>query len=71
MVKEKGLEQIQSTDELEKIIKQVVAQHPQQVAEYKAGKEKMFGFFVGQIMQKTQGKGNPKLIQEILKKLLQ
>jgi aspartyl-tRNA(Asn)/glutamyl-tRNA(Gln) amidotransferase subunit B len=71
VVKERGLEQIQSTDEIERIIKQVLEQNPQQVAEYKAGKEKMFGFFVGQIMQKTQGKGNPKIIQEILKKLLQ
>lgn len=70
LVKEHGFEQIQSTDEIEKIIKQVLEQHPAQIAEYKSGKEKMFGFFVGQIMQKTQGKGNPKIIQELLKKLL-
>ena len=70
IVKERGLEQIQSADELEKIIKEVVAQYPVQVAEYKAGKEKMFGFFVGQIMQKTAGKANPKIIPELLKKYL-
>lgn len=71
VVKELGLEQIQSTDEIERIIKEVLEKNPVQVAEYKSGKEKMFGFFVGQIMQKTAGKGNPKIIQEILKKLLQ
>ena len=70
IVKEHGLEQIQSTDEIEKIIKEVIEKNPAQVAEYRSGKEKMFGFFVGQIMQKTQGKGNPKIIQEILKKYL-
>lgn len=71
VVKELGLEQIQSTDEIEKIIKEVLEKNPAQVAEYKSGKEKMFGFFVGQIMQKTAGKGNPKIIQDILKKYLQ
>lgn len=71
IVKEQGLEQIQSTDELESVIKQIIAQYPNQVAEYKSGKEKMFGFFVGQIMQKTKGKGDPKIIQELLKKSLQ
>lgn len=71
VVKEQGLEQIQSTDELEKIIKETIEKNPNQVAEYKAGKEKMFGFFVGQIMQKTAGKGNPKIIQDLLKKHLQ
>jgi aspartyl-tRNA(Asn)/glutamyl-tRNA(Gln) amidotransferase subunit B len=70
VVKEQGLEQIQSTEEIEKIIKEVLHANPHQVAEYKAGKEKMFGFFVGQIMQKTAGKGNPKIIQDVLKKYL-
>ncbi len=70
IVKERGLEQIQSTEEIEKIVKEVIAQFPAQVAEYKSGKEKMFGFFVGQIMQKTAGKANPKIIPELLKKYL-
>ncbi len=70
LVKEHGFEQIQSTGEIEAIIKQIIDQNPAQVAEYKSGKEKMFGFFVGLAMQKTQGKGNPKIIQELLKKLL-
>jgi aspartyl-tRNA(Asn)/glutamyl-tRNA(Gln) amidotransferase subunit B len=70
IVKEKGLEQIGSTEELEKIVKEIIEANPQVVADYKAGKDKLFGFFVGQAMQKTQGKGNPKIIQELLKKYL-
>lgn len=71
VMKEKGLEQIESAEELETVIKEIIDTNPQQVADYKAGKVKLFGFFVGQAMEKTKGKGNPKLIQEILKKLLQ
>lgn len=70
IVKEKGLEQIGSSEELEAIVIALVAAHPTQAGEYKAGKEKMFGFFVGQAMAKTQGKGDPKVIQELLKKHL-
>ncbi len=70
IVKEKGLEQMGSSEELEAMVKELLAANPSQVAEYKAGKEKMFGFFVGQMMQKTKGKGDPKLIQELLKKHL-
>lgn len=70
LVKAKGLEQIGSADELEAIIKEIITQNPQEVARYKAGTEKLFGFFVGQAMAKTKGKGNPKLINELLKKYL-
>jgi len=70
VVKEKGLEQIGSVEELEKMIKEIIKVYPQQVEKYKAGKEKLFGFFVGQIMQKTKGKGNPNVIQQLLKKYL-
>ncbi len=70
LVKAKGLEQVDSLDELEKIIKDILAQNPQEVERYKAGTEKLFGFFVGQAMAKTKGKGNPKLINELLKKHL-
>lgn len=70
VVKEKGLEQIGSSDELEAIVKEIVDAHPDQVEQLKSGKDRMFGFFVGQAMKKTQGKGNPKIIQELLKKHL-
>jgi aspartyl-tRNA(Asn)/glutamyl-tRNA(Gln) amidotransferase subunit B len=70
IVKEKGLEQIGSSEELEAIISKMVAEYPAQVAEYQAGKHKVFGFFVGESMKRTKGKGDPKLIQELLKKHL-
>jgi len=70
IVKEKGLEQVGSSEELEAIVKEIVAQYAQQAQEYRAGNQKLFGFFVGQAMQKTKGKGNPKVIQELLKKYL-
>ena len=55
---------------LEEIAKKVVDSNPDQVAAYKDGKDKLFGFFVGQVMKETQGKANPKSVNEILKKLL-
>lgn len=71
IVKEKGLQQIGSVEELEAIVKDIIAQNPDSVTQYKNGKEQLFGFFVGQAMQKTRGKGNPKIITELLKKHLQ
>lgn len=71
IVKEKGLEQIGSIEELEQIVKDIIAQHPAQVEQYRSGKDKMFGFFVGQAMKKTSGKGNPVIIHDLLKKYLQ
>ncbi len=70
IVKKEGLEQVGSSDELEKIVVEIIAANPENVQEYKSGKQKIFGFFVGQAMQKTNGKGNPKIIQELLKKHL-
>ena len=70
IVKDKGLEQIGDSAELEKIVKEIVESNPDSVAKYKGGKDKLFGFFVGQAMQKTKGKGNPKIINELLKKYL-
>jgi len=70
IVKEKGLEQMGDSGELEKIIKEIVENNPKEVAEYKSGREKVFGFFVGQAMQKTKGKGDPTAINVLLKKYL-
>ncbi len=70
VVKQKGLEQIGSVDELEAIVKKILEDNTSNVAAYKAGQTKLFGFFVGEAMKRTQGKGNPKLLTEILKKLL-
>lgn len=70
IVEEKGLRQVSDTGELEAIVDTVIADNPAQVEQLKAGKDKLIGFFVGQVMQKTQGKANPGVVNEILKKKL-
>ena len=70
IIQSKGLVQIQDESILEDIAKKVIESNPDQVSAYKAGKDKLFGFFVGQIMKETQGKANPKAVNEILKDLL-
>ena len=70
IIQSKGLVQIQDESILEDIAKKVIDSNPDQVSAYKAGKDKLFGFFVGQIMKETQGKANPKAVNEILKDLL-
>jgi len=66
----KGMQQISDEDELEKIVDKILADNTNQVDAYKSGKDKLFGFFVGQVMKVTQGKANPGLVNEILKKKL-
>ncbi|MBK7230288.1 MAG: Asp-tRNA(Asn)/Glu-tRNA(Gln) amidotransferase subunit GatB [Ignavibacteriales bacterium] len=70
IVKEKNLVQISDSSEIEAIIKKIVDANLNQVAEYHSGKEKVFGFFVGQVMKESKGKANPKLVNDILKKML-
>ncbi len=70
IVEEKGLKQITSPDEIKKSLQAVLDENQDKVAEYKSGKEKLFGFFIGQAMKKTGGKANPKMLNEILRKLL-
>ena len=70
VVAEKGLVQLSDTGEIERIIDEVVAASPQQLAQYRAGKETLFGFFVGQVMKASKGKANPKLVNEVLKQKL-
>ena len=70
IVAEQGLVQMSDGDALREIIAQVLARHPEQVAAYRAGKEKLFGFFVGQTMKATQGKANPAMVNTLLKQLL-
>lgn len=65
-----GLEQIDDEAELEKTIKEILDENKPQVEEYRGGKENILQFFVGQTMSATKGKANPKMVQEILKKLL-
>ncbi len=70
IVDEKDLKQIGSSDELEAIVVAVLAANPDNVAKYKAGNERLFPYFVGQAMKETKGKGNPVIMQELLKKHL-
>ena len=70
IIESKGLVQIQDESLLEEIANKVIESNPDQVSAYKNGKDKLFGFFVGQVMKETQGKANPKSVNEILRKIL-
>jgi aspartyl-tRNA(Asn)/glutamyl-tRNA(Gln) amidotransferase subunit B len=66
LVKEKNLVQVSDEGELLAIVREIIAANPGQVAEYRAGKTKLMGYFVGQLMQKTKGRANPKLANQLL-----
>ena len=70
IVKEKNLLQISGSSEIEVIVQKIIDANPKEVDEYHSGKEKVFGFFVGQVMKESMGKANPKLVNDILKKRL-
>jgi aspartyl-tRNA(Asn)/glutamyl-tRNA(Gln) amidotransferase subunit B len=70
IVSEKGLEQLSDRGSIEAAIDQVLAANPKQIAQYQSGNDKVFGFFVGQIMKATQGKANPQKVNEILREKL-
>lgn len=70
IVQQKGLEQVSDLMSIEKAIDQILSAHSEQVTEFRAGKEKVFGFLVGQVMKATQGKANPQKVNEILRKKL-
>ena len=70
IIEEKGLKQITDTGAIERAIEDVMAKNPGQLAEYRSGKDKLFGFFVGQVMKATQGKANPAQVNEILRRRL-
>ncbi len=70
IVSEKGIKQISDQAEIEAIISQVIDKNQDEVSRYRAGQEKLLGFFVGEVMKATQGKANPKLVNEILRKKL-
>ncbi|QKT02870.1 Asp-tRNA(Asn)/Glu-tRNA(Gln) amidotransferase subunit GatB [Ectothiorhodospiraceae bacterium 2226] len=70
VIEAKGLKQITDTSAIETVIDEVIAGNPQQLEQYRAGKDKLFGFFVGQVMKATQGKANPAQVNELLKRKL-
>jgi len=70
IIESKGLKQITDAAELESMLKKIVDDNPEQVAQFQVGKDKLFGYFVGQAMKETKGKGNPEIINKILRELL-
>ncbi len=70
IVEEKGLKQVSDTGAIEAQVDEILAANGDKVEEYRGGKDKLFGFFVGQVMKATQGKANPKVVNEILRKKL-
>jgi aspartyl-tRNA(Asn)/glutamyl-tRNA(Gln) amidotransferase subunit B len=70
IIEQQGLKQISDSSAIEGIIEEVLDNNPKQLEQYRGGQQKLFGFFVGQVMKATQGKANPKQVNELLKKLL-
>jgi aspartyl-tRNA(Asn)/glutamyl-tRNA(Gln) amidotransferase subunit B len=70
LIAAKGMKQMTDTSAIEKIIDEVMAQFPQQLSEYRSGKDKLFGFFVGQVMKASKGTANPAQLNDLLVKKL-
>lgn len=70
IIQNKGIAQISDTSQLEEIIKEIISKNQESVEKYKSGRTNVFGFFVGQVMKSTQGKANPKIVNQILEKYL-
>lgn len=70
IIAQQGLKQVTDTAAIEKIVDEILANNPKQLQQYRAGKDKLFGFFVGQVMKATQGKANPEQVNELLKQKL-
>jgi aspartyl-tRNA(Asn)/glutamyl-tRNA(Gln) amidotransferase subunit B len=70
IIEARGLRQITDTGAIGKVIAEVMAANPGQLADYRSGKDKLFGFFVGQVMKATGGKANPAQVNELLKRML-
>jgi len=70
IIQQRGLKQVSDDGAIEKLVDTIIAENPDHVAEYRSGKEKLFGFFVGQAMKASGGKMNPQLLNALLKKKL-
>jgi len=70
VIEEQGLMQVSDTGEIDRVIDEVIAGNPKQLEQYRAGKESLFGFFVGQVMKASKGKANPKIVNERLREKL-
>ncbi|MCR9178185.1 MAG: Asp-tRNA(Asn)/Glu-tRNA(Gln) amidotransferase GatCAB subunit B, partial [Alphaproteobacteria bacterium] len=67
IVEEKGLKQVSDSGAIEALVDAVMAENQDKVEQYRSGKDKLFGFFVGQTMKKSQGQANPGMVNEVLK----
>ena len=70
IVEEKGLSQVSDAGELEGVVAKVLADNPEQVAQFKGGRDKVLGFFVGQVMKATGGQANPAVVNDLLRRKL-
>jgi aspartyl-tRNA(Asn)/glutamyl-tRNA(Gln) amidotransferase subunit B len=70
IVNDQGLNQIRDDSIIKKVVEEIIEKNPNQIADYKSGKHQLFGFFVGQCMKALHGKGNPEMINEILREML-
>ena len=70
VIEKLGLKQVSDTGAIEAMVDEILAKNEDKVTEYKAGKEKLFGFFVGQVMKASKGSANPQTVNEILKQKL-
>ena len=71
IIKDEGLEQVTDDKEIESMIDEVIESNPEQLQQYRSGKDRLFGFFVGQVMKASLGKANPKQVNDILKSKLE
>ena len=70
IIEERGLEAVSDAGVLEAVVREVLDANPENVAKYRGGEERVFNFFVGQVMKRTQGKANPPTVREVLTRLL-
>ncbi|MEZ4255452.1 MAG: hypothetical protein R3A78_07015 [Polyangiales bacterium] len=70
IIEAKGLAQVVDAGAIEDEVRRIVDAHPKQAAEFRAGKETLLGFFVGQVMKATKGKANPQVVNDLVRKLL-
>ena len=70
IIEKRGLKQISDDSAIEPIVDEILANNPNQIEQYKSGNTKLLGYFVGQVMKATQGKANPKQVNELLRKKL-
>jgi len=71
IIQSEGLKQVTDDKEIESMIDEVIKSNPEQLEQYRSGKDRLFGFFVGQVMKASQGKANPKQVNDILKSKLE